>query len=678
MKSPRSSGGSSCFRYVADVRRERRRYRPAGDGRLAGTTETFSAPGSVSTTRTTENHYLGERLDRASVATTAADGSTVPDAHRQIRYGYDIFGSLLTIKTAKTSDQAPADEEFDTTTQYTYDSFERLLSSRDDQDDDGGADGDHEVYCYDALDRRDRRLTGIGNVSNDDPDSFDAQRTACRTPPSGSAALDYSYLGLGEQLTRENTATGKGPRTYDYTPDGMRLGQRAKATTSAAAKFRPYDNDAQGSVIALEDPDRSESTPTDDDGDPAPEPQDRYQLDPYGDTANENTLAPTAKDNPFRYQSHYLDAATGTYDMQARAYRPSLGRFLTQDRFEDPTADLTLQQDPLTNNRYAFLAGNPTTSREYNGHYNCGPSIERGPCASLTPKEREAIDERARQHYHATNPTPRPANLGAPRVARAQPTRDCVLGFCGSVASAINGFGSTVGSTVTGAVKLAPCINPMTVVPALVGSSTCRDALNPFKAIPAMAEGLVDAVKTCGKGVTGHAREAGSCLAIAVELAVLRGAGRAVPRTSGAPRARSNGHERGQTVAYGAQSPRTYTVAFETQLPAHLHGRSHDVQERASNKALREALDSDPAFAAGMERVIPGINQAVSRTGGTATPEGWTWHHTLTEHAGGRVGVMRMTRRSEHYPGSPFDPLFHPGGFGGYSQWARPAGAPPR
>jgi len=38
--------------------------------------------------------------------------------------------------------------------------------------------------------------------------------------------------------------------------------------------------------------------------------------------------------------------------------------------------------------------------------------------------------------------------------------------------------------------------------------------------------------------------------------------------------------------------------------------------------------------------------------------------------------VMRLTRAAEHYSGSPFGPLYHPDGFGGYAQWARPNGAP--
>jgi len=54
--------------------------------------------------------------------------------------------------------------------------------------------------------------------------------------------------------------------------------------------------------------------------------------------------------------------------MQARQYRPDIGRFLTQDRFESASGDVRLQSDPLTQNRYAFAGGNPVSRVEWDGH----------------------------------------------------------------------------------------------------------------------------------------------------------------------------------------------------------------------------------------------------------------------------------------------------------------------
>jgi RHS repeat-associated protein len=54
--------------------------------------------------------------------------------------------------------------------------------------------------------------------------------------------------------------------------------------------------------------------------------------------------------------------------MRAPPYRPDIGRFLTEDRFEAAAGDVALQSEPLTNNRYAFAGGNPVNHIEFDGH----------------------------------------------------------------------------------------------------------------------------------------------------------------------------------------------------------------------------------------------------------------------------------------------------------------------
>jgi len=83
----------------------------------------------------------------------------------------------------------------------------------------------------------------------------------------------------------------------------------------------------------------------------------------------ETDLSDEAKDNPFRFEGFYYDSGLKTYDMRARPYRPDVGRFMTQDRFEASAGDLTLQSDALTQNRYAFAGGNPVNNIEFDGHY---------------------------------------------------------------------------------------------------------------------------------------------------------------------------------------------------------------------------------------------------------------------------------------------------------------------
>jgi hypothetical protein len=54
--------------------------------------------------------------------------------------------------------------------------------------------------------------------------------------------------------------------------------------------------------------------------------------------------------------------------MQARSYRPDVGRFLTEDHYESALRDFQLQADPLTQNRFAFAGGNPVSRVEWDGH----------------------------------------------------------------------------------------------------------------------------------------------------------------------------------------------------------------------------------------------------------------------------------------------------------------------
>jgi RHS repeat-associated protein len=112
-------------------------------------------------------------------------------------------------------------------------------------------------------------------------------------------------------------------------------------------------------------------------------PENRYAYDPYGESQGAaNPTGSAAGHNPFRFEGFYHDAETKTYDMQARQYRPDIGRFLSQDRYESSTGDLSLQSDPLTQNRYAFAGGNPVSRVEWDGHRHrtgrigsngCGP-----------------------------------------------------------------------------------------------------------------------------------------------------------------------------------------------------------------------------------------------------------------------------------------------------------------
>ncbi|WP_320671610.1 RHS repeat-associated core domain-containing protein [Patulibacter defluvii] len=338
--------------------------------------------GTITTQVETDNDYFGDRITRArqTISVTDVEGGTAPGPkHQTDCFDYNKMGSqIVQIRKSQADQTCPgtiaAGGGWRTETQNTYDTFERLVASRkrehgDAQGTDEGTLPKNQAYCYDALDRRDKRLTGLATTEEPDDgeeqvSAFQKARRACTLSPSsqpeGLKTYDYSYLGLSKQLTREAKPDSR-VQTYEYTASGERLG-RLKRVGTGSPEWRSYETDAQGSVVGLEDP-ASGRVVTDD----------RYDTDPYGELVKpEEALDTEAEANPFRFQGFYRDENTGLYDMQARTYDPSQGRFLQQDRFADPSADLYLAADPFTSSRYAFTAANPATRAEYDGHVrNC-------------------------------------------------------------------------------------------------------------------------------------------------------------------------------------------------------------------------------------------------------------------------------------------------------------------
>ncbi len=201
-------------------------------------------------------------------------------------------------------------------------------------------------------------VTDQGTVSYDGLDRRDTKAEA-------GEALDYAYVGLSEKLSREQTATAK-VKQYEYDSALRRLGQRT-SQSGVGLGYRSFAYDANGSVEGLEGPD-GEVLATD-----------RYRYDPYGELQDAETgLSPAARGNPFRFEGFYYDAAVKTYDMQARPYRPDIGRFLIQDRFESASGDFALQSDPMMSNRYTFASANPVNNIEFDGHKSCTATCRSG------------------------------------------------------------------------------------------------------------------------------------------------------------------------------------------------------------------------------------------------------------------------------------------------------------
>lgn len=160
--------------------------------------------------------------------------------------------------------------------------------------------------------------------------------------------------------------------------------------------------------------------------------------------------------------------------------------------------------------------------------------------------------------------------------------------------------------------------------------------------------------------------------------AATHGTIRAASKLSSAIRSRRPTANRypGSTPNVHSPTGKLYTVAYEVELDPSVLGRSRDVHFNRANRALDDAFRSDPEFAAGFEQMAPGTRSAVSSTGGRERPPGYTWHHVASSAAQGRVGVMHLVPTVQHEPGSIWQAALHPGGMGGYAEWAIPRGAP--
>jgi RHS repeat-associated protein len=85
---------------------------------------------------------------------------------------------------------------------------------------------------------------------------------------------------------------------------------------------------------------------------------DRYTYDAYGNLlSSQGTTV-----NPYRYTGQQLDSLTGLYDLRARYYDPTSGRFLSRD-----TAGIDVS-NPVEVNRYSYAEENPVNLTDPSGH----------------------------------------------------------------------------------------------------------------------------------------------------------------------------------------------------------------------------------------------------------------------------------------------------------------------
>ncbi|MBN9619292.1 MAG: RHS repeat protein, partial [Actinobacteria bacterium] len=280
-----------------------------------------------------------------SADNTIKTSQTTGDA--LVTYHYDTAGELT---------QTDANSGADVCSTATYDDFGRTASQGQPADTACGntVNKGTTTYTYDGLDRQQAAVvTGAGNSSADTTthSSFDGLST---TLVGQTGAVDGTYTN---------------PTTlYELAADGTPL-----AISQGSIGLSYLNNDGQNNVTSLTNADNSIACAA--------------NYDPFGNPilgatppANGNGVCasgpsttganPTTTANAAWYRGESRDPNYGTYQLGTRTYNPASNSFSTPDtsRVDTPSQDLSVGTDPLTQNTYTYVNGNPVNYDDPDGH----------------------------------------------------------------------------------------------------------------------------------------------------------------------------------------------------------------------------------------------------------------------------------------------------------------------
>jgi len=295
----------------------------------AAATGNNGTPTFVPPSATPPNGSLPTSVPTSTPTGGQTSGGGNPNVSWQATFTYDAVGNRLT----KTYNGA--------TYTYAYNSLDQLVS------------GGFSDYGYD----------GRGNLIS---------------VSDGNAATTYTFDARDKATAITNST---GTTTYAYDTDGRRVRQTSGSTSlqyvwdeasqygDVVSEFDSSDtlltsyvlgnnelvSQKRGGVVSyyLQDAQNSVRTLTDFTG----AVTDRYSYDAFGETRARVGSTP----NDYRYAGQRFDSFSGLYNLRARLYEPSTGRFLSRDPAALDTGD------PLELNRYVYTANNPINGSDPTG-----------------------------------------------------------------------------------------------------------------------------------------------------------------------------------------------------------------------------------------------------------------------------------------------------------------------
>ncbi|HEX4161668.1 MAG TPA: DUF6531 domain-containing protein, partial [Acidimicrobiales bacterium] len=283
----------------------------------------------------------GSPISPSATTTTAPEAqvaglrTSAPITPATPNYSYDAAGNLLTSGSTSSTYNAGNELTGRTTggghTTYTYDRNGDLTSA-------AGPNGTT-TYAYNAADQ----LVRVATPSSTSTYTYDGNgnRTS-QTVGSNVTQYVWDVKGSYARLVIERNGNGGLIRRYIY-GDGPVAMQ-----TPTATYF--YHLDPQGSVSELSDGSGNIVA--------------SYTYDGYGNVTTAGTSAPA---NPLLYKGQYLDSRTGLYNLRARDYDPTTGRFTQRD-----TVPMAVGAPDIS--PYAFVDDRPTTFTDPTGTTPTPPS----------------------------------------------------------------------------------------------------------------------------------------------------------------------------------------------------------------------------------------------------------------------------------------------------------------
>lgn len=182
--------------------------------------------------------------------------------------------------------------------------------------------------------------------------TYDAMGRVASRQDSTGVELDF-YGGMSSQVVETTGATGTASVQYLLDSSGQPLAQRSNSPT--AGTWASFITDARDNNSALLDTTGAV--------------QASFAYDVFGHVKVTATAqAASGWGSRLKFQMAPQDPKLGLYSLGSRLLDPSIGRFTSADNYVASLADLTLQVDALTGNRYLYASANPAGMFD-DGHF---------------------------------------------------------------------------------------------------------------------------------------------------------------------------------------------------------------------------------------------------------------------------------------------------------------------